>query len=146
MRLKEAAKMACDGFAETLAYTKFPHAHWQRIRTNNAIEHLNREIGDGPRSWGPSPIEGAPSCWRPPGSSTSQKANETQEDIWRHSAGRVAMPKAGTMLLKACNNLDGTMKHNIPNPDILNHNMYKRRTKNMPLSKTQNNFFLFEEA
>lgn len=33
-----------DGFAETLAYTKFPPDHWRRIRTNNGIERINREI------------------------------------------------------------------------------------------------------
>ena len=29
---------------ETLTYTRFPREHWRRIRTNNAIERLNREI------------------------------------------------------------------------------------------------------
>lgn len=33
-----------DGFAETLAYTEFPPDHWRRIRTNNGIERINREI------------------------------------------------------------------------------------------------------
>ena len=33
-----------DGYAETLTYTRFPREHWRRIRTNNAIERLNREI------------------------------------------------------------------------------------------------------
>lgn len=44
MKLKEAARCVRDGVAETLAYTRFPMAHWRRIRTNNAIERLNREI------------------------------------------------------------------------------------------------------
>ena len=44
MRLKEAAKCVRDGVAETLTYTRFPMEHWRRIRTNNAIERLNREI------------------------------------------------------------------------------------------------------
>ena len=44
MRLKEAAKVVRDGYAETLTYTRFPMGHWKRIRTNNAIERLNREI------------------------------------------------------------------------------------------------------
>lgn len=33
-----------DGVAETLAYTGFPPEHWRRIRTNNGIERINREI------------------------------------------------------------------------------------------------------
>ena len=43
-KLNEAAKVVMDGYAETLAYTSFPREHWRRIRTNNAIERLNREI------------------------------------------------------------------------------------------------------
>lgn len=44
MKLGEAAKVVRDGYAETLTYTRFPVEHWRRIRTNNAIERLNREI------------------------------------------------------------------------------------------------------
>ena len=44
MRLAAAAKCVRDGVAETLTYTRFPARHWRRIRTNNAIERLNREI------------------------------------------------------------------------------------------------------
>ncbi|WP_417803137.1 IS256 family transposase [Thermophilibacter provencensis] len=44
LRLKEAAKVVRDDCAETLTYTRFPREHWRRIRTNNAIERLNREI------------------------------------------------------------------------------------------------------
>ena len=44
MRLGEAAKVIREGLAETLAYTGFPPEHWRRIRANNAIERLNREI------------------------------------------------------------------------------------------------------
>ena len=44
MKLKEAAKKVEDGIEETLTYMAFPSEHWTRIRTNNAIERLNREI------------------------------------------------------------------------------------------------------
>ena len=44
MKLKEAAKKVEDSVEETLAYTSFPFEHWTRIRTNNVIERLNREI------------------------------------------------------------------------------------------------------
>ena len=43
-RLREAAMVVRDGCAETLTHTRFPREHWRRIRTNNAIERLNREI------------------------------------------------------------------------------------------------------
>lgn len=44
MKLKEAAKKIEDSIEETLTYTAFPFEHWTRIRTNNAIERLNKEI------------------------------------------------------------------------------------------------------
>ena len=44
MKLKEAAKKILDSFEETLTYMSFPSEHWSKIRTNNVIERLNREI------------------------------------------------------------------------------------------------------
>lgn len=43
VRFGEAARVVREGFAETLTYTR-PREHWCRIRTNSAIERLNREI------------------------------------------------------------------------------------------------------
>lgn len=42
MKLKEAAKVVREGFAETPTYCEMPREHWRCIRTNNAIERLNR--------------------------------------------------------------------------------------------------------
>ena len=44
MKLKEAAAKVENGIEETLTYADFPFEHWTRIRTNNVIERLNREI------------------------------------------------------------------------------------------------------
>ena len=44
MKLKEAAAKVEAGIEETLTYMDFPFEHWTRIRTNNVIERLNREI------------------------------------------------------------------------------------------------------
>ena len=44
MKLKEATKKVEDGIEEALTYCDFPSEHWTRIRTNNVIERLNREI------------------------------------------------------------------------------------------------------
>lgn len=44
MKPKETAKCVDGGVAEALAYTRFPMEHRRRIRANNAIERLNREI------------------------------------------------------------------------------------------------------
>ena len=44
MELEEAAKRVKDGIGATLICCDFPNEHWTRIRTNNVIERLNREI------------------------------------------------------------------------------------------------------
>ena len=44
MKLKRAAKKVTEGIEETLTFMDFPSQHWTRIRTNNTLERLNREV------------------------------------------------------------------------------------------------------
>lgn len=44
LKLSRASKIVEDGIEETLAYMSFPSQPWLRIRTNNMIERVNREI------------------------------------------------------------------------------------------------------
>jgi transposase-like protein len=44
MKLAKAAKIVGEGVAETLSYMAFPREHWTRIRTNNPLERIMREI------------------------------------------------------------------------------------------------------
>lgn len=44
MNLNKAADKLLDGIAETLTYMDFQEEHRKKIRTNNMIERLNREI------------------------------------------------------------------------------------------------------
>lgn len=44
MKFGSAAKKLQDGIEGTLTYMDFPTRNWIRIRTNNTIEQLNREI------------------------------------------------------------------------------------------------------
>ncbi len=44
MKLSKAASKVEDYIEETLTYMSFPEQHWTRIRTNNTLERLNREI------------------------------------------------------------------------------------------------------
>ena len=44
MKLKKAAEKLENGIEETLTYMDFPGEHWTRIRTNNGIERIMREI------------------------------------------------------------------------------------------------------
>jgi putative transposase len=43
-RLKKAAELVEDHVAETLTYYGFPDQHWRRLRTNNPLERIIREI------------------------------------------------------------------------------------------------------
>jgi len=44
MKLREAAKKVQDSISETLSYFDFPREHRIRIRTNNALERIMKEI------------------------------------------------------------------------------------------------------
>ncbi len=44
MKLHQAADILKKGIAETLSYYSFPSEHWRRIRTNNPLERIMREI------------------------------------------------------------------------------------------------------
>ena len=43
-KMKTAANTLESGILEALTYTKYPHEHWLKIRSNNGIERINREI------------------------------------------------------------------------------------------------------
>lgn len=55
MKLFEAAKKVEETGLETLVYMDFPREHWRRIRSNNAMERLNREIRRRTRTVGAFP-------------------------------------------------------------------------------------------
>ncbi|MEZ6073644.1 MAG: IS256 family transposase [Pirellulales bacterium] len=44
MKLSKAAGVVEEGVGETLSYMAYPREHWTRIRTNNVLERLMREI------------------------------------------------------------------------------------------------------
>src|SRR5262249_36400115 len=44
LRLSRAAELVEAAIEETLAYYAFPEEHWRRIRTNNPLERILREI------------------------------------------------------------------------------------------------------
>lgn len=55
MKLSSAAKKVEEGIEETLTYMDFPAQHWLRIRTNNTMERVNREIKRRTRAIGAFP-------------------------------------------------------------------------------------------
>ena len=55
MKLSAAAKKVEESIDETLTFMNFPSQHWTRIRTNNTLERLNREIKRRTRSIGAFP-------------------------------------------------------------------------------------------
>jgi len=44
MKLPKASNLVRDGIGETLSYYFFPQEHWCRIRTNNPLERIMKEI------------------------------------------------------------------------------------------------------
>jgi transposase-like protein len=44
LRLSRAAELVETAVEETLTYYAFPEEHWRRIRTNNLLERILREI------------------------------------------------------------------------------------------------------
>jgi transposase-like protein len=44
MRLGVAARCVRDGVEETLSYMRFPREHWTRVRSNNMLERIMKEI------------------------------------------------------------------------------------------------------
>jgi transposase-like protein len=44
LRLSRAAELVEAAVEETLTYYAFPEEHWRRIRTNNPLERILREI------------------------------------------------------------------------------------------------------
>ncbi len=53
-KMRKAAELVEQGVAETLSYYAFPEPHWRRVRTNNPLERILREIGRRTRVVGPS--------------------------------------------------------------------------------------------
>ena len=44
MRLKKAAQFVRETVEQTLKYMSYPHEYWQRLRTNNSLERVMKEI------------------------------------------------------------------------------------------------------
>lgn len=44
MKLPKASQAVAEGIEETLSYMSFPREHWIRLRTNNVLERIMREI------------------------------------------------------------------------------------------------------
>jgi putative transposase len=55
MKLGKLAEWMTASVAETLAYLAFPSEHWRRIRTNNPLERIMREIRRRTRAVGAFP-------------------------------------------------------------------------------------------
>jgi len=44
IKLGKASRAVAEGAGETLSYMAFPREHWVRLRTNNPLERIMREI------------------------------------------------------------------------------------------------------
>ena len=97
VKLKEAARVVREGCAETLTYTRFPRERWRRVRTNNAIERLNRDIRRRTRVVGT--FSGGNSALMLVTAGLKYVA-ESERGLpplpGRHSVGRVTAPEGGS--------------------------------------------------
>jgi hypothetical protein len=80
LRLSRAAKLVEAAVEETLTYYAFPEEHWRRIRTNNPLERILREIRRRTRVVGAFP-DGL-SCMR-------------REDLARERVFEAKSPRSG---------------------------------------------------
>ncbi len=55
MRLRKAAEWLEENIEETLSYYRYPQTHWTRIKTNNPLERIMREIRRRTRAVGAFP-------------------------------------------------------------------------------------------
>ena len=70
MKLGKLAEWISTTVSETLTSMAFPSKHWRRIRTNNPLERIMREIRRRTRCAGAFQ-DGESALWPPPGSDTS---------------------------------------------------------------------------
>ncbi len=66
-RMMKAAEIVEAGVHETLAYYAFPEEHWRRIRTNNPLERILKEILRRTKVVGSFPDGNRVSTWQLPG-------------------------------------------------------------------------------
>ena len=62
-RLGQAAAIVRDGVDVKLSYMAFPREHWTRIRTNNVLERIMRDIRHRTRMVGNFPDGQSAGCW-----------------------------------------------------------------------------------
>ena len=71
-RMNAAANLIERSVSETLTYYAFPDIHWQKIRTNNPLERIMKEIRRRTRVLVHSPMANHASTWRQPDYATSR--------------------------------------------------------------------------
>lgn len=74
--LAQAVKVLRSGLSDTLTYYRYPSEHWRRIRTNNALERLLREVKRRLRVVGAFPDPGAAVLL------ATARLKWTQESLW----------------------------------------------------------------
>ena len=56
MKLERIASFVENSVEETLSYMDFPYEHWSRLRTNNGLERIMKEIRRRTRVVGSFPV------------------------------------------------------------------------------------------
>src|SRR5215475_6960036 len=91
LRLSRAAELVEMAVEETLTYYAFPEEHWRRIRTNNPLERILREIRRGAHaSWARFLTVNPRSTSPPRGCATSPARRGLRRDISTSSCSRTS--------------------------------------------------------
>lgn len=78
--MSTAADLVERSVSDTLTYYAFPDIHWQKIRTNNPLERIMREIRRRTRVVGAFPDRRPVSTWQKPGYATSPEPRGRASD------------------------------------------------------------------
>jgi transposase-like protein len=89
LRLSRAAELVEVAIEETLTYA-FPEEHWRRIRTNNPLERILREIRRRTVSWARFLTVNRRSTSPPLGCATSPARHGLRRDISTSSCSRTS--------------------------------------------------------
>jgi transposase-like protein len=98
MKLSKLVEWMTTSVADTLAYLAFPSEHWRRIRTNNPLERIMRQIRRRTRVVGAFPDGESALNPLPPDYGMSQARNG--RSLIRFATTSLAEPRGHRPLLK----------------------------------------------
>ena len=109
-KMHTAADLVERGVSETLTYYAFPDVHWQKIRTNNPLERIMKEIRRRTRVVGAFPDGQSCSTWLQHGCA-HRRHSLVRQMLHEHAAALSTASPANRSrrLIKCAKNLHATL-------------------------------------